>query len=63
MKTFTLALGLLLGVALAFAWAGLICLNSGEPDFTEHFWSFAAVAFWFAFGLLAAGFVYRETVR
>jgi hypothetical protein len=31
-------------VALALGWAGLICLNSGEPDFTEQFWFFGLVA-------------------
>jgi hypothetical protein len=31
---------LFMGIAMALAWAGLVCLNSGEPDFTEQFWMF-----------------------
>ena len=32
------------GIALALGWAGLVCLNSGEPDFTEQFWFYGLVA-------------------
>lgn len=33
-----------LAMAFTFAWTGYICLNSGEPDFTEQFWSFGLFA-------------------
>lgn len=32
------------GIAIALGWAGLVCLNSGEPDFTEQFWFYGLVA-------------------
>lgn len=56
------AVTLLLGIAVALAWAGMIMWNSGEPDFVEHFWLFGFYAFFAAFVILLARHVWLETV-
>ena len=46
MRSFLIQVAILLtGITVALAWAGMICLNSGEPDFTEQFWLFGLYAF------------------
>jgi hypothetical protein len=46
MRSFLIQVAILAsGISLALAWAGLVCLNSGEPDFTEQFWFYGLVAF------------------
>lgn len=46
MRSFLIQVAILAsGISLALAWAGMICLNSGEPDFTEQFWLFGLYAF------------------
>jgi hypothetical protein len=44
---------LALGICAALAWAGLVCLNSGEPDFTDQFWFIAVCALLVAFASFA----------
>jgi hypothetical protein len=44
---------LALGIAAALGWAGLVCLNSGEPDFTEQFWFYGLVALLVSFASFA----------
>lgn len=58
---FLFACVLAVGIAFTFGWAGLICLNSGEPDFTEQFWSFGFLAFIAAFALLCCHCVWPRS--
>lgn len=50
MKTVTIVvLALSLGVAIGFAWSGLIAANSYAPELMEHYWAFGFIAFCVAF--------------
>lgn len=62
MKTFLLSVALLaLGLAVGFGWAGLICFNTGDTDYTEHFWGFGFIAFLVCF-IAICGFAATATV-
>lgn len=48
----------LVTASLAFGYAGLYCLNSGEPDLAGGLWfTFALPAFGIGFTTLLAGFI------
>lgn len=55
MRAFLQSVSLLaLGFAAALAWAGMVCFNSGDPEYTDQFWLFGLVALLAAFATFAA---------